>query len=63
MKVLFTIYAVGWVYTYWHDSSILYNMGYSYVYSVLAGVVDGFIWPIRWGYDLIMHLKTKRKAK
>ena len=61
MLTLLIIYMIGWVYTYWHDSSILYRMGYSYWNSLLVGVVGGFLWPIRWGHDLVVYYLNKRK--
>lgn len=61
--VLLWVYIIGWVLTYWHDSSTLYGMGYSYWWAILAGVIDGFIWPIRWGHDIVIHILNKRKAK
>lgn len=57
------VYVIGWVITYWYDSSKLYTMGYSYWWSVLAGIVDAFLWPIRWGHDLVVYLLNKRRKK
>ena len=57
---------LSWVYiavalcTYWYDSSMLYTMGYSYLWSVLAGAIDGLIWPIRWGWDLVIWVLNNR---
>ena len=50
--------AVG---TYWYDSSKLYcSMGYSYLCSVLYGAIDGLIWPVRWGWDIVVWLLNKK---
>jgi hypothetical protein len=36
-------------------------MGYSYWYSLLVGVIGGFLWPIRWGHDLVVYYLNKRE--
>ena len=63
IEVLSWVYIVGALYTYWYDSSTLYTMGYSYLWSVVSGVIDGLIWPVRWGWDLVVWFLNKTKRK
>ena len=58
---LCTLYIMIAVYTYWVDSTALYKAGYSEWSAIVVGLFDGLIWPVRWGWDLIVLLINKNK--
>lgn len=60
IDVILLVYGAIALYTYWLDASYLHSMGYSYPWSVLVGIIDGLIWPVRWGWDLVVWLLNKR---
>lgn len=62
-NILLYVYAIGWVLTYWSDSSKLYSMGYSFFWSVICAMIDATIWPVRWGWDVVVYILNKRGTK
>ena len=61
--MLIWIYAIGWVITYWVDATAIHNMGYSFGWSIVCAIIDATIWPVRWGWDVVIHVLNKRGKK
>ena len=46
-----------------YDMYVLYNNDVPAITVMLIGFLDGLIWPIRWGHDIIVWLSRKRKQR